>query len=103
MSENLQTDSRTAGAPPGSLERMVRPHVRIFGTEYPVMRELEGNWKLIAHPNGPAIAIAYNSEMGLLASLDHPHEEIPERVRTAAIGAYREISWPKMRGDYHAA
>jgi hypothetical protein len=82
---------------------MVRPHVRIFGTEYPVMRQLEGKWKLIAHPNGPAIAIAYNSEMGLLASLDHSHKEIPERVRTAAIGAYREISWPKMRGDYHAA
>ena len=67
------------------------------------MRALDGEWKLIAHPNGPAIAIAYNAEMGLLASLDHGHEEIPDRVRAAAIGAYREISWPKVRGDYHPA
>lgn len=87
----------------GLVQRLVRPNVRIFGKEYPVMRELEGGWKLIAHPNGPAIAIVYNSEMGLLASLDHSHEEIPERVRSAGICAYREMSWPKLRGDYHAA
>lgn len=48
----MKDDATNRDAPASSVQRMVRPHVRIFGTEYPVMRELEGNWKLIAHPNG---------------------------------------------------
>lgn len=61
--------------------------LRTFGTEYPIIADLNGGWFLVAHPNGPAIA---NKNFDFLASLAHAHEDLPESVR-------REAVWQLMR------
>lgn len=66
--------------------------IRVLGIEWPVIRKLTDDWFLVRHPNGPAIARCWDAtgDGGLLASPAHPHGEIPEAVRAAAVEAMIE-------------
>jgi len=64
--------------------------ITVFGSEYPIMAELASGWFLVAHPNGPAIS---TSQFQFLGSLAHPCEDVPDRVRMAAIEAL--MNWAK--------
>lgn len=67
------------------------------------MRAFKDGWHLVAHPNGPAIAKCWdgNSEGGLLASLAHGHDDVPEKIRTLAIETFVEAAWPLLKPQFH--
>lgn len=74
--------------------------ISIFGKDWPVMRELEDGWFLVAIEGGPAIGKDLGDGDGWMCILESDIGEISERVRRLAIRAYREISWPKVKADF---
>ncbi len=74
---------------------------QVFGMELPVLAELLDGYLLVAHKNGPAVT---NSPSGLwmLDCMADADDEcgISQRVRTDAIRAYRELTWPRVVGRY---
>ncbi len=67
--------------------------LKVFGDEYPIIKSFEDGWHLVMHPNGPAIGKSFgNPDGGLLASLEHSHDDVPESIRTKAIAAYIEYT-----------
>ncbi len=76
---------------------------RTLGTDYPVIKTLGRGWHLVAHQNGPAIAKVWDddAEGGLLASPARPHEDLPEDIRTAAVEALMDATWPNLKPAYY--
>lgn len=64
----------------------------IFGMDLPLLADLPNEFKLVLHPNGPAIAAS-----DCIASLDHAHEGIPAAVRDKAIENFIAYAMPRLR------
>ena len=77
--------------------------MRVLGFDFPVIKELRDGWHLVAVERGPAIAKVWdgNTDGGLIATLGHSHEEIPEEIRTAAIEAFVELAFPGVKTRYY--
>lgn len=66
--------------------------IKIFGTDYPVVKKLTGGWVVAQHPNGLALMKRFAGDddhcfMGSLLRADLP---IPEDVRQAALACVLE-------------
>lgn len=68
--------------------------VQVLGMSLPVIKDL-GCYALVAHPNGPAVANQHSVwALDVVASADC---DLPSIVRSGAIEAYREWSWPHLQ------
>jgi hypothetical protein len=76
---------------------------RVLGRDYPVIAEFHEGWVLLAHPNGPAIAKVWdnNTNGGLLATLSRSHEDIPEKIRVAAVDHFVERTWRLLKPQFY--
>jgi hypothetical protein len=75
--------------------------LEVWGTRYPIIKDLKQGWYLIAHPNGPAIS---TGAFGYLGSLAYQNKDVPELVRRDAIKALadwaqRQPSYPRNRSQ----
>lgn len=78
---------------------MNQPQKTVQG--YNVMRDLSFGWSLVAHPNGPAIAIENATEQWLCSIRFHEHDPIvPVKVVNEAIEAVREMTWPLVKDKF---
>ena len=104
-----QTNEARTNAP---IENGSSPLHEVFGMNLPVIAELPNGYRLVAHPNGPGVADNHSLYALELMAGDAPatdlfekHEEdesdeLPFRVRAAAIEKYRRWSWPFVRGQF---
>lgn len=58
--------------------------IKIFGTDYLVVKALKDGWVVAQHPNGLALMKRFDDEHGFMGSLAHCCDEIPEPIRNAA-------------------
>lgn len=76
-----------------------RPTIRALGHDWPVLAELPEDWKLVAHPNGPAVCC--DESIGVvIATINRHHENIPVKVMEAAVDAYVKLTWNKVRAEF---
>lgn len=70
-----------------------RTTIVAFGKSFAVIKHLEGNFYLIAHPNGPAIT---NGDF--LSVIDPYRDDAADllRLKWLAIEAFREWAWPQL-------
>jgi len=66
-----------------------------WGDDYPKLADLSGGWKLIAHPNGPALC-----DGDCISVIDiHPADsEEMQAMKREAQEAFREWAWPQLKG-----
>lgn len=68
--------------------------VEVLGMTLPVIAELPGGFRLVAHKNGPAIA-DNDGIYALDAKFDE--EELPTRIQLEAVRNYIALSWPAVK------
>lgn len=74
----------------------------VLGIKLPVIAELEGGYLLVAHQNGPAIALPEaTGQGGSLMSLCANWNDVPERVQETARRKFEEIAWPLVKPKFY--
>ena len=88
------------------------PAHHVFGMNLPIIANLLGNWFLVAHPNGAAIA--NNHMLTVLCSesmetkrgrqqelFDEEDEDgVPECIRKLAVDKFENYAWKRLKDDF---